>query len=426
MAQALRKPRRLKGEITPPSDKSISHRSLILNSMAAGEASISNFLPAADCLSTLSCLQAIGVNIELRGSEVRLRGAGGAGFTRPDSVLNAGNSGTTTRLLSGLLATQPFTSTITGDDSLRLRPMVRIIEPLRLMGARIEGKDGKAPLTITGGNLHGIRYKTPVPSAQVKSAILIASLAAEGATVVEEPAISRDHTERMLLAMGADIRPEYLTVTLNPAVSALNTLNISIPGDISSAAFWLVAGVIHPEARITIRGTGMNPTRNGIIEVLQSMGASIIIENQRLEGYEPIADLMVESSALKGVEIRGDLIPRLIDEIPVIAVAASVARGTTVIRDAAELRVKESDRIKATVTELTRMGAQIEETPDGMVIQGVSKLRGAQCQTYVDHRLAMAIAVAGICAEGETFLSEYESVDISYPDFWRDLERIIN
>ncbi len=426
MAQALRKPRRLKGEITPPPDKSISHRSLILNSMAAGEASVSNFLPSADCLSTLSCLRAIGVNIDMRGSEVKLRGVGGMGFTTPDSILDAGNSGTTTRLISGLLSTQPFSSTITGDDSLRSRPMGRIIEPLRLMGARIEGKDGKAPLTITGGNLHGIRYKTPVPSAQIKSAILIASLAAEGATVVEEPAISRDHTERMLLAMGADIRSEYLTVTLNPAITALNTLDISIPGDISSAAFWLVAGAIHPEARIIIRGTGMNPTRNGVIDVLQSMGAGIIIENQRSEGYEPIADLMIESSALKGVEIGGDLIPRLIDEIPAIAVAASVAGGTTVIRDAAELRVKESDRIKATVTELTRMGAQIEETPDGMVIQGVSKLRGAQCQTYGDHRLAMAMAVAGICAEGETFLSEYESVDISYPDFWGDLERISN
>jgi len=304
--------------------------------------------------------------------------------------------------------------------------MGRIIEPLRLMGARIEGSENsaKAPLTVTGGSLHGISYRLPVASAQVKSSILLAALFAEGETVIDQPALSRDHTERMLSAMGANIVSDGLSITLSPVSSPLTPLDLRVPADISSAAFWLVAGAIHPNARITILNVGINPTRNGIVEVLQSMGASLIVENQRLEGDEPVADLTVESSLLKSVTIEGDMIPRLIDEVPVIAVAASAAEGATVIRDAGELRVKESDRISATAAELSKLGAKIEELPDGMIIHGTSRLKGNQCDSHGDHRLAMALAVAGLVAEGETTITNSEAVNISYPGFWEDLERI--
>jgi 3-phosphoshikimate 1-carboxyvinyltransferase len=424
--QTVRKPHLLKGEITPPADKSISHRSLLLNSIASGKARVTNFLSAADCLSTLSCLTSLGVKIDLKGSEVTIMGSGNRWFNEPNGVLDAGNSGTTMRLLTGLLAAQPFTSTITGDESLRSRPMGRIIEPLRLMGARIEGSENsaKAPLTVTGGSLHGISYRLPVASAQVKSSILLAALFAEGETVIDQPALSRDHTERMLSAMGANIVSDGLSITLSPVSSPLTPLDLRVPADISSAAFWLVAGAIHPNARITILNVGINPTRNGIVEVLQSMGASLIVENQRLEGDEPVADLTVESSLLKSVTIEGDMIPRLIDEVPVIAVAASAAEGATVIRDAGELRVKESDRISATAAELSKLGAKIEELPDGMIIHGTSRLKGNQCDSHGDHRLAMALAVAGLVAEGETTITNSEAVNISYPGFWEDLERI--
>ncbi len=424
MEQGIRKPLTLRGEITPPADKSISHRSLILNSLAEGRAHVSNFLPSEDCLSTLSCLQALGVQIERAGSEVSISGVGRKGFAPPAETLDAGNSGTTMRLMAGLLAARRFTSTITGDESLRSRPMGRVIEPLSLMGASINGDENKAPLIIAGGNLRGIHYRLPVASAQVKSAILLAALLAEGNTVIEEPAASRDHTERMLRAMGAKIESKRLTITLTPTSAALNPLNLRVPGDISSTAFWMVAGAIHPDASIKISNVGINPTRNGIVEVLQSMGAGIIIENQRVEGDEPVADLLIESSFLKGIAIGGDIIPRVIDEIPVIAVAASVAEGTTTIRDASELRVKETDRISATATELTKLGAQIEELPDGMIIHGVTKLKGNRCDSCGDHRLAMALAIAGLIAEGETVIANAEAVNISYPGFWDDLEKL--
>ncbi|MCL0059927.1 3-phosphoshikimate 1-carboxyvinyltransferase, partial [Dehalococcoidia bacterium] len=306
---------------------------LILNSIARGRAEISNFLPAADCLSTLSCLRALGVKIELHGNEVLIEGVAGKGFSRPKDALDAGNSGTTMRLLAGLLAAQPFVSVITGDASLRSRPMDRIIQPLNLMGADIRGgeQNTRAPLIIRGGMLQGIHYRLPVASAQVKSSILLAALFAAGDTIIEEPAPSRDHTERMLQAMGANVRTEGSNIILSPP-SCLSPLDTQIPGDISSAAFWLVAGAIHNDARISILGTGTNPTRSGIIEVLQSMGARVKIENERWEGNEPVADLLIESSSLNGTVIGGDLIPRVIDEIPAIAVAASVAGGATVIR----------------------------------------------------------------------------------------------
>ncbi len=442
MEQRVTRARTLKGEITPPGDKSISHRALILNSLARGRAEVSNFLPAADCLSTLACLQALGVEIELdracsersRRGKVVIHGVGKKGFVGPRDVLDAGNSGTTMRLLAGLLAAQPFVSVITGDASLRTRPMDRVIQPLSLMGADIRGRDNntRAPLTIRGpalsgvegGMLHGIRYRLPMASAQVKSSILLAALFATGDTIIEQPAPSRDHTERMLQAMGASIKSEGSTITLSPITDPLAPLTLRIPGDISSAAFWLMAGAIHPDARIRIMGAGTNPTRSGIIEVLQSMGASLKIENERLEGREPVADLLIESSPLEGTNIGGDLIPRVIDEIPTIALAASVASGTTVIRDAGELRVKEVDRISATVRELSKLGADIEELPDGMIIHGVAQLRGGRCHSHGDHRLAMTLGIAGLVAEGETTITDAEVVDISYPAFWEDLARL--
>jgi len=422
--QQIRSPQSIQGEIAPPADKSVSHRSLIINSFAEGTARVSNFLTSADCLATLSCLKSLGVSIERNGSEVIIAGRGMKGFQRPEKSLDAQNSGTTMRLMAGLLASQPFTCTITGDESLRSRPMARVIQPLNLMGAKIESRENKAPLTITGGNLHGIQYKLPIASAQVKSAILLAALTANGQTVIEQPAPSRDHTERMLQAMGATVHIDGLNITLIPESSPLKPLDMKIPGDISSAAFWMVAGVLHPHSRIRLTNVGMNPTRKGILEVLQSMNASIIIESQRLEGNEPVADLLIESSKLQAIDIGGEMIPRLIDEIPIIAVAASQAEGTTVIRDAAELRVKESDRIHNTATELRRMGANIDEREDGLIIHGISKLVGNRCDSHGDHRLAMTLAVAGLIAEGETIIGNSEAVEVSYPEFWNDLKQL--
>lgn len=418
---------KLRGEIAPPADKSISHRSLILNSIALGEAHISNFLPAADCLSTMACLKDLGVDIHrLQDDEVEVVGRGRWAFHRPKNMLDAGNSGTTMRLLSGLLAAQPFPTTITGDASLRSRPMGRIIEPLSRMGAEVKSHENsnKAPLTISGGRLRGIDYRLPVASAQVKSAILLAALHAQGPTRIEQPALSRDHTERMLRAMGASLISEGLQISLEPPEFDLSPLSLRVPSDISSAAFWLVAGAIHPDAQIRLSGVGINPTRDGVISVLQSMGGSLIIENQRPAGEEPVADIVVESSSLKGITLEGEIIPRLIDEIPVIAVAASLADGTTVIRDAGELRVKESDRVALTVMELRKFGANIEELPDGMVIHGVTRLKAAGCESHGDHRLAMALGVAGLVAHGETRIGNPDAVSISYPGFWEDLARL--
>jgi len=426
MERRVRKPRILKGEITPPPDKSISHRSLILNSIAEGTARVTNFLTAADCLSTLSCLRALGIEIEREGNTVIVHGRGPDGFREPAGILDAGNSGTTIRLLSGLLASRPFRCVITGDASLRSRPMGRVIEPLSRMGATIHGHEGsqRAPLTIEGGKLRGIHYRLPVASAQVKSAILIAGLFAEGKTVIEEPARSRDHTERMLRAMGAEVKSEGTVITLTPRPSPLRPLSLRVPADISSAAFWMVAGALHPDARIRLRGVNINPTRSGVIDILQSMDARLIMDSQHMEGDEPTADIEIRSSRLRATVIGGEMIPRLIDEIPVLAVAAAVAEGTTEIRDAGELRVKESDRIAATAAELSRLGARIEERPDGMIIHGVPSLKGNRCDSHDDHRLAMALAVAGLIAEGETIITRAEAVDIPYPDFWKDLERL--
>jgi len=417
----------LRGEVAPPGDKSISHRAVILNSVAQGRAKIGNFSPGEDCLSTVTCLRELGVEIteKSRGTLI-VTGVGEKGLKEPGDVLNAGNSGTTIRLLAGLLASQTFLSIITGDESLRSRPMARVIHPLRLMGAQFWGREGDslAPIAIKGCQLHGIEYRLPVASAQLKSAILIAALFAQGETTVEEPAPSRDHTERMLRAMGAELQSDGSKITLAPKPTSLSALDLDIPGDVSSAAFWLVAGAIHPNAKIRITNAGNNPTRMGIIEVLSDMGAKVGIENERIAGGEPVADITVESSHLVGKEIGGNIIPRLIDEIPLIAVAGCVARGTTTIRDAAELRVKETDRIAATVKELSKLGAEIEELPDGMVIHGGKTLHGAECSSHYDHRLAMTLGIAALIAVGETVIQDAEVVAVSYPTFWQELERL--
>jgi 3-phosphoshikimate 1-carboxyvinyltransferase len=376
------------------------------------------------------CLRGLGVEIKSHGEPgasgdreyFTISGRGNSGLSEPSDVLYSGNSGTTMRLVSGLLAAQRFFSVVTGDSSLRRRPMKRILTPLSMMGANVMGRGGGslAPLAFSGGDLKGIEYDMPVASAQLKSCILIAGLYAYGETTVVQPAESRDHTERMMAAMGADVEKDGLRVTVRP--SELKSIDIQVPSDISGAAFWLVAGAAHPNARITVRSVGINPSRTGVLDVLQEMGANIRMENVREDGNEPSADLVAESSDLRGIEIGGDIIPRVIDELPVLAMAASQASGRTVIRDAAELRVKESDRISATAEGLDALGATIREVEDGMTIEGGSRLNGAEVVSHGDHRIAMSMAVAGLVADGETSIGDSEAVDVSYPSFWETLE----
>lgn len=413
-------------------DKSISHRAALLNSIADGTAHVSNFCVGDDRTSMLGCLRGLGVEItELGDSDVwpgeecfEVRGRGLDGLQEPSDVLHAGNSGTTTRLVAGLLAGQSFLSVLTGDDSLRSRPMARIVEPLREMGAVFMGRnnDSLLPLSVRGGNLKAVEYDLKVASAQVKSAILIAGLYAEGRTVVRSPGQSRDHTERMMRHMGADVDINGLTVSVQ--ASNLTATNVRVPGDISSAAFWMVAGAAHPNASIRLSNVGINPSRTGVIEVLQAMGATLRMENVVEDESEPAADIVVESSGLQGVEISGDIIPQVIDEIPVLALAAARAKGTSIIRDAEELRVKESDRITATVTGLARLGVDVEETEDGMVIRGGNKLHGANVNSFGDHRIAMTMGIAGTIADGETTIDGADAADVSYPTFWGTLESV--
>ncbi|MBM3946529.1 MAG: 3-phosphoshikimate 1-carboxyvinyltransferase, partial [SAR202 cluster bacterium] len=373
MRRQIRPSARLAGTVAPPGDKSISHRSAIFNAIAAGRATVLNYSPGGDCGSTLRCLRGLGVAIEQpRGDPTTLTIDGSAAtLSEPDQVLNCGNSGTTMRLMSGVLAAQPFFSILTGDDSLRSRPMARIVEPLRLMGATVDGRNGGklAPLVFRGGNLRAIDYHMPVASAQLKSCIMLAGLSADGPTTIHEPYHSRDHTEQMFATMGVTVEKHGRSVTVRPGT--LRARDIRVPGDISSAAFWLVAAVAHPNARLRITGVGLNPTRTGILEVLRSMGARLTVAEGPAQGGEPTGDIVAESSELRATDlIAGEMIPNVQDEIPVLAVAACFAHGTTVIRNAEELRVKESDRIRTTVRELTRMGARIEELPDGMAIHG--------------------------------------------------------
>ena len=414
----------LTGTITVPGDKSVSHRAVMLGALSDGVTHVTGFLMGEDCLSTIDCFRKMGVQIEVGADhDVTVHGVGLHGLQKPSARLYTGNSGTTTRLISGILAGQPFATTLTGDASIEKRPMGRIIRPLREMGADITGVDDKfCPLSIGPGHLHGIAYTLPVASAQLKSAILLAGLYADGPTTVIEPAPSRDHTERMLRALGCRVDTDGCRITVSPP-EKLTARDVAVPADISSAAFFLVAGAIVPGSCVTIQGVGVNPTRDGVLEVLRSMGADITLSNLRDDG-EPICDITVRASALHGTEIGGALIPRLIDELPVLAVAAACAQGETVIRDAAELKVKESNRIAAMVTELTRAGADVTETDDGMVIRGGRPLHGAAFQTYHDHRIAMSMAVCALVCQGESEIADDGVVAISYPDFFDALRRL--
>ena len=423
----IAKAKTLKGEIYIPGDKSISHRSVMFGALANGITEIDNFLMGEDCLSTVRAFRAMGIAIEdLGNGRIRVAGKGLRGLQESQEVIDVGNSGTTMRLLLGILAGQTFFTALTGDESIRQRPMARVTKPLDQMGARIWGRKGGslAPLAVQGTQLQGISYDSPVASAQVKSAVLLAGLYADGETSVTEPAKSRDHTERMLQAFGADLREAGLKVTMAPG-KELTGQKVTVPGDISSAAFFLVAGAVVPDSELTLRNVGINPTRDGILEVLQAMGARISVENQRQINGEPVADLVVRGSELKGTVIEGDLIPRLIDEIPVLAVAAALAQGETIIRDAAELKVKETNRIATIIEELSKFGAVLEELEDGLRITGGKPLTGTTCQSHGDHRIAMAMAVAGLAAQGETIVKNATSAAVSYPGFAQVLKSIL-
>ncbi len=415
----------LKGNVTVPGDKSISHRSIMFGAIAQGLTEVTGFLQGADCLSTISCFRRLGIEIRNEKTKVLIYGRGLHGLSAPSSVLDAGNSGTTTRLISGILAGQDFPSSITGDASIQKRPMGRIFRPLSEMGASFVSKfdNDCAPFTIRGGHLRGIHYDSPVASAQVKSCILLAGLYADGETSVTEPQLSRNHTELMLKGFGADVKSHGTTAVIQPEPH-LEGQKIQVPGDISSAAYFIAAGLLIPGSEILIQNVGINPTRDGILKVAGEMGAKITYLNKRLVSGEPVADLLVRSCSLQGVTIGGDIIPTLIDEIPVIAVMAALADGTTVIKDAGELRVKESDRIAVVTENLKAMGADIQATPDGMIIRGGRPLHGCLIQTHMDHRIAMAFTVAGMCADGETTFSDARCVDISYPEFFTHMMRL--
>ncbi len=419
------KTKHLKGEITVPGDKSISHRSIMLGSIASGITEVHGFLNGADCISSMNCFRQMGVNIDYDGSIVTIHGNGLHGLKAPAETLDVGNSGTTTRLMSGILAAQDFSSRVIGDDSICRRPMKRIITPLAMMGADITSERGNdcAPLIINGRQLKGIHYDSPVASAQVKSCVLLAGLYADGETSVTEPYVSRNHTELMLNAFGGSCTTIGTTATVTPD-PVLTGQKIVVPGDISSAAYFLVAGLITENSEITIKNVGINPTRDGIIDVIKMMGGDMTFANVNADSGEPTADITVKTSSLKGCVIEGDIIPKLIDEIPVIAILACFAEGETVIKDAAELKVKESNRIDVMVNNLSAMGADITGTDDGMIIRGGKPLHGAVIDSKKDHRIAMSFAVAAMCAEGETEILDADCVNISYPDFYRDLEKL--
>lgn len=411
------------GEIKVPRDKSISHRSIMLGSLAKGTTKVTGFLTGADCLSTIDCFRKMGVDIELHDTEVTVKGLGLHGLKAPTDTLDVGNSGTTTRLMSGILAAQNFSCRVNGDASIQKRPMKRIITPLSMMGADIksEADNGCAPLIITGSKLHGIHYDSPVASAQVKSAILLAGLYADGETSVTEPAISRNHTELMFKEFGVDINTVGKTATVKPA-EELFARDIAVPGDISSAAYFMVAAAITPNSCITIKNVGVNPTRDGIIRVFEMMGADMTVDASSDTTGEPVADITVKTSSLKGCTIGGELIPTLIDEIPALAIMACFAEGDTIIKDAAELKVKESNRIEVMVDNLSAMGADIEATDDGMIIHGGRQLHGAAIDSKLDHRIAMSFAIAAMNADGETDILGAECVNISYPSFYEDIK----
>ena len=417
----IQKIKKAVGQIKVPGDKSISHRAVMLGSLANGVTEISGFLKGADCLSTIDCFRKMGIDIDINGENVTVHGNGLRGLKKPDEMLYTGNSGTTTRLLFGILAGQNFDTSITGDASIQKRPMGRFVKPLSMMGAKIENE--YCPLYITGTKLHGIDYKMPVASAQVKTAIILAGLYADGETVIHEIEKSRDHTELMLSAMGADLTVDNLDITVKPT-NDLTAVNVDVPGDISSAAFFLVLGAIMPNSQITVINVGINPTRTGIIDVLKDMGADITLENVHTSAGETVADITVRSSSLKGTTVGGDIIPRLIDELPIIAVAAVFADGQTVIKDAQELKVKETNRIRAVVDEFNKCGIDITETDDGMIINGGKSIHGADFKTYGDHRMAMSLTVLAQLADGESTLDDSDCACVSYPTFFDDFYKL--
>lgn len=414
----------LNGKIKIPGDKSISHRAVMFGSLAKGDTEITGFLRGDDCMSTISCFKKLGIDIEVTDDKVIVHGKGINGLTAPSETLDVGNSGTTIRLISGILAAQNFDSTLNGDASIQKRPMNRVIKPLSQMGAEIEStNNGYAPLTIHGKKLKAMEYTMPVASAQVKSSILLASLFAEGTTTIIEPVASRDHTEIMLNYFGANIKNENGVITSTP-VEELYGKNLEVPGDISSAAFFMVAGLIVPNSHIIIENVGINPTRTGIIDALKAMGGYVEIINERKSGGELVGDIEVKTSNLKATTLEGSIIPRMIDEIPVFAVAALCAEGTTVVKDATELKVKESNRISTMSQELGKMGVVIEETDDGMIIKGNQKLKGATVYSHLDHRVAMSCAIASLIADGETTITDADCVGISFPNFYELLNNL--
>ncbi|RHR90573.1 3-phosphoshikimate 1-carboxyvinyltransferase [Roseburia sp. AF15-21] len=421
----IKKAHALHGEINIPGDKSISHRAIMFGSLSNGTTEITNFLEGADCLSTISCFQEMGIEIEREKSRVLVHGKGLHGLKAPQHILDAGNSGTTTRLISGILAGNPFVSQLDGDDSLRTRPMKRIMEPLRLMQADIESlKDNNCvPLKITGHELHAIDYTSKVASAQVKSCILLAGLYADGITSVTEPVLSRNHTELMLRSFGAKVTSEGTTASIAPD-PVLNGLKVEVPGDISSAAYFIAAALLTPGSEVLIRNVGVNPTRDGILKVAKAMGGSIERLNPRTASGEPVCDLLVKGSSLHGTVVEGELIPTLIDEIPVIAVMAAFAEGITIIRDAAELKVKETDRILTVTDNLKLLGCDVTPTDDGMIIHGGKTLHTAAIDAGLDHRIAMSFAIAALNIDGGIELEHSEIAEVSYPDFYKDLEKL--
>lgn len=413
----------IKGRLRVPGDKSISHRAVMFGAISKGITNIKGFLTGADCISTISIFKKMGIDIEIQNTSVTVKGKGLYGLSNPGEILDCGNSGTTTRLVSGILSAQNFTSVLTGDKSIQKRPMNRIIAPLTLMGANIKSNNGFAPLTITGSSLHGIEYNSPVASAQVKSAILLAGLYADSPTTVIEPAKSRDHTELMLKKFGADLYTTKTSATINPCKELFST-DIDVPSDISSAAFFMAAAVLVPGSELILENVGINPTRDGVIKVLKDMGANIEIINSNDE-FEPVADIKVSYSKLHATTIGGEIIPTLIDELPLLAAVASLAEGKTIIKDAAELKVKESNRIKVMCEELSKLGVNVVETEDGMEIEGTNKLLGnVTISTHDDHRIAMTFAILGLISEGEIKLDNKACVEISYPEFFDDLKKV--
>ncbi len=414
-----------RGELSVPGDKSISHRGIMLGAIANGTTEITNFLQGADCLSTISCFQKLGIAIENKGSQALVHGRGLHGLAAPSQVLDVGNSGTTTRLISGILAGQPFPSTLDGDASIRRRPMKRIFTPLSAMGAHFQCQDsGCAPFTIQGGNLRHIHYRSPIASAQVKSAVLLAGLYGDGITRVTEPVLSRDHTERMLAGFGADITSEGTTASIRPEPK-LEAQSIHVPGDISSAAYFIALGLITPGSEILIQNVGINPTRSGILTAAAAMGAELTLLNERNVSGEPVADILVTSSSLHGTVIEGAQIPTLIDEIPIIAIMAAFAEGATTIKDAQELKVKESDRIAVVSENLNAMGGKVTPMEDGMIIEGGYPLHGAHIRTFQDHRIAMSFYIAALNADGESTFDDRSCVAVSYPSFYQDIEALM-